>query len=872
MGRSISTKTMEERIAIADKVESLVFDAFANWEEITLNNTRAADLSSVVRPETKTFNILINAIGRSSYLDSAARAEDVLRTMFDLEKSRNYTHIAPDSYTYTAVMSAWSRYANRSNRKAKEAATRVAALLSEMESLFEQGNKAVKPSEFTFNTALDVLSKTGSTKDADRGEQLLERMQKLCEEGKNLDARPSTISYNACLKAWARCASRGVADAPDRAEALLQKMADRGIEPDRITYTTLIDCLAKAAPNRPGAAERAEEILRSMTHIAAIEEKGNVRPDFWTYSAVIQAWARAPNSDAATRAKSLLLQMEALRMTESDPDINIAPNTITYNTVLSAIARSGQPDAVQQAWDLLKKMEQLSKQQDRDVNVDTVTYSSIIDAMAKSNSDPEEAENLFFRIENEYQATGNELCRPNSVTLSSVVNAWARSGRLDAASRTLALLDKAEKIDHLRPNAVVYSTLLDCLAKSRGSSSTRAAEGVLERMERLYQNGKGEARPDASAYANLINCYTKSEHPRASRRALELLEDSERQYKKGNKSMKPTLLLYSAVFQALAKTRSVKSAEKAEQLLRRKLTFRARPKMTTVAFNAVIDAWARSGASDAPEKAQAILNEMIKRFDQGDDEVKPSTRSFNAVLLAWKNSKDVNAPKRAEKVLKQMNEMHTETGDKSFKADIVTINTIIGTWANRRTKEAAEKANLFLLYAEGRQAVGDEFMKPNRITFRTCIDAWAGSCDTNSLQKALEITRRMEASPYKPDLYTLHSLMLARQNDGSSSKEKVRIPSWPMAKAGAAESQAESFLVTLLTNFEEGRADAQLIEVAYSALLRAYEGSVSGTGSAEGRAKELRREREVFRRRIEQEKTDGAERSKWNLSRKFATE
>jgi len=114
--------------------------------------------------------------------------------------------------------------------------------------------------------------------------------------------------------------------------------------------------------------------------------------------------------------------------------------------------------------------------------------------------------------------------------------------------------------------------------------------------------------------------------------------------------------------------------------------------------------------------------------------------------------------------------------------------------------------------------------------------------------------------------------MLARQNDGNSPKEKDRIPSWPKAKAGAAESQAESFLVTLLTNFEEGRADAQLIEVAYSALIRAYEGSGSGTGSAEGRAKELRQEREVFRRRIEQEKTDGTERSKWNLSRKFATE
>ena len=257
MGRSISSKNMKERIAIADEVEQLVFDALATWEKASLNNTKVIDLSTVVRPETKTFNILINAIGRSSYLDSASRAEGVLRTMFDLEKASNYTHIAPDSYTFTGVIGAWSKYANRSSRKARDAATNVMALLSQMERLAERGNAAVKPTEVTYNTVLDVLSKTGSAKDAERGEQLLTRMEDVSSE-----VKPSNITYNACLKAWAKCASRDVVDAPDRAEALLKKMMSRGVEPDKITYTTLIDCWAKAAPNRPGAAERAEEILR----------------------------------------------------------------------------------------------------------------------------------------------------------------------------------------------------------------------------------------------------------------------------------------------------------------------------------------------------------------------------------------------------------------------------------------------------------------------------------------------------------------------------------------------------------------------------------------------------------------------------------
>ena len=858
MGRSISSKNMKERIAIADEVEQLVFDALANWEKASLNNTKVIDLSTVVRPETKTFNILINAIGRSSYLDSASRAEGVLGTMFDLEKASNYTHIAPDSYTFTGVIGAWSKYANRSSRKARDAATNVMALLSQMERLAERGNAAAKPTEVTYNTVLDVLSKTGSAKDAERGEQLLTRMEDISSE-----VKPSNITYNACLKAWAKCASRDVVDAPNRAEALLKKMMSRGVEPDKITYTTLIDCWAKAAPNRPGAAERAEEILRTMTHIAAIDSKDDARPDYWAYSAVIQAWARSPTPDAATRAKSLLLQMEALHL--AGHGIDIAPNTITYNTVLSAIARSRQPDAVQQAWDLLAKMEQLNKQGDRDVTIDTFTYTSLIDAMAKSNADPEEAEDLFFRMEEQYRATGDASCRPNSITLSSVCNAWARSGRSDAASRTLSLLDRAEKIDHLRPNAIVYSTLLDCLSKSRSKASTRAAEGVLDRMERLYQGGKDEAKPDASAYANLINCYTKSEHPGASRRALELLQDAERQYEKGNSSMKPSRLLYSAVLQALAKTSSVEGAKKAEELLRRKLYVRARPKMTTIHFNAVIDGWARAGAKNGPEKAESILDEMIKRFEQGDVEVKPSTRSFNAVMLAWKNSEDSTAPKQAEAVLKRMNEMYMQSGDSSLKPDIVTINTLIGAWANQSTVEAAEKTALFLHYAEGRQAVGDHLMAPNRITFRTCIDAWIRSGDDSSLQKVLEITRRMDASSHKPDIYTLQQVM--ELVNSSSTKKPVQAH----VKTGkAAEKQAEAFLASLLKEYQEGRIDGDILELAYSILIRAYEGSENL--DAGERAKELRQEMENFQKQQEGLGSPNENAKHWNLSRKFATE
>jgi len=860
MAKSIRPNNKREGIEIVNRMEKLVFDTMKEWEDTVAN---LQDLSDVIRPETKTFNILINAFGRSAYPDSALRAEQILSNMFKMQETHGYPHLAPDSFSFTAVISALSRWANRSRKNAREAAVRAMQLLSRMESMAEGGNRHVAPTAVTFNTVLDVLSKTGNMQDAKRAEALVERMQQLYDDRRNANARPSVISYNACMKAYARCAANGAEDAPDRAEELLQHMKNTGINADRITYTTLIDCYAKAATTRPGAAVRAEEILRDMTHLYAVSGNDAIRPDYLSYSAVIGAWARTATPDAASRANSLLVQMEALHAAGADGGISLAPSTVTYNSVLNAFARSGHPDAAQQAWDLLIKMQTLSKLEDRNVKCDTITFSTVIDAIAKTRADPERAEELFFRMEKQYEDTGDESFRPNSISLSSAVNAWAKSDRPDAASRALSFLDKAERIAYLRPNAIVYSTLLECLAKSRSRSAAKAAEDVLVRMERLYREGKKEARPDAAAYANLINAYTKSGHPNTTRRAMDLLNEAERQYSNGNEAMKPTLLLYSAVLQALAKSATIEGAENAEALLRRKLYFRSRPKMTTVCFNAVIDAHARSGGPDAAEKAEAILNEMIRRFEQGDIEVKPSVRSFNAVCLAWKNTKnDAKAPKRAEAVLKKMNDMYRASGDTSYKPDICTINTIIGSWSNMGTKEAAEKAMAFLLYAEGRQAVGDETMFPDRITFRTCVEAWAKSGDETALKKAMEVAKRMEASPYKPDLYTLHSLMMAYNSVHNSGEPQ---PPWRSSSKARA---AEKYLITLLAAHEAGRADSDLVFLAYDIIIRAYE--KNGSEKATNRAGELRNLKDEFCDTLKKKDGyDAVDRNKWNLSRRF---
>jgi hypothetical protein len=54
-------------------------------------------------------------------------------------------------------------------------------------------------------------------------------------------------------------------------------------------------------------------------------------------------------------------------------------------------------------------------------------------------------------------------------------------------------------------------------------------------------------------------------------------------------------------------------------------------KPTTINFNTVLDAWAKSGAGrQAAERAEEILEWMDRLYKAGNPEVKPDTITFNA--------------------------------------------------------------------------------------------------------------------------------------------------------------------------------------------------------------------------------------------------
>jgi len=67
---------------------------------------------------------------------------------------------------------------------------------------------------------------------------------------------------------------------------------------------------------------------------------------------------------------------------------------------------------------------------------------------------------------------------------------------------------------------------------------------------------------------------------------------------------------------------------------------------------------------------------MDRLHKEDNKEVKPDTITFNAVLDAWARSGDRMAPHRAEQIVDHMDELY-RAGNKGVKPDTYTYNTLV---------------------------------------------------------------------------------------------------------------------------------------------------------------------------------------------------
>ena len=103
-----------------------------------------------VKPDTYTYNTLINALAKSGDGPSAARAEEILQVM-EQRYAAGDKSFKPNTRSHTSVIDAWAKSGEAG------AARRAEQILENLKALYDStGDTDIKPNVYTANAVMNV--------------------------------------------------------------------------------------------------------------------------------------------------------------------------------------------------------------------------------------------------------------------------------------------------------------------------------------------------------------------------------------------------------------------------------------------------------------------------------------------------------------------------------------------------------------------------------------------------------------------------------------------------------------------------------------------------------------------------------------------
>jgi PPR repeat family/Pentatricopeptide repeat domain len=307
----------------------------------------------------------------------------------------------PDTVVYSSTIAALA--------KRQGSYARANELLLHMEKMFDNGDDFMKPNAFSYSSAITSCwdRKIPPKECLQRAESILTRMTQRFERGLS-DVRPTVVVYNSFLHVCSNCESQ---EAGDKAMELFCQMP---CTPDSVTYCTLMTAISRSG--NPSCGKIALELLDDM------RQRCNLKPNTFVYGAAIAAQAKCGDAETAER----LLSVDMVRD-------KCLPNTICYNSLIAASNDASRA---------CRLMQDMYRRGDRFVKPNTVTYNTVLGAMASSSAPPKTAQALFEDMQRR-TAAGEIGVKPNHVTYSTLVAIWTETGRgLEARQRVEKLLDE----------------------------------------------------------------------------------------------------------------------------------------------------------------------------------------------------------------------------------------------------------------------------------------------------------------------------------------------------------------------------------------------------------------------------------------------
>lgn len=381
----------------------------------------------------------------------------------------------------------------------------------------------------------------------------------------------------------------------------------------------------------------------------------------------------------------------------------------------------------------------------------------------------------------------NPALLPDTVAFTTAINAWAVSGRPDAAQRAQELWKDMmslheDRVIDAAPNTVMYNTVLDALARTAQRANMERADEILrEMMTSPYQ----DVYPDTVSFRLVIYGWTELGDPVGVDRAYSLLREMLRIYETGSVSLDVDASFFSKLISTLARfDTDYSKAEVIHQhlldLYKRTQDSRFAPDVYTARamiiiyskkdqpgkaeallesleseaessgdvkmmpkrghYRDVLFAWTRSDDTTAADRAERILVHMIDLATSSmNNDLIPDNRSMNAVLRVWSTSRRIDAAYRAESLLRTMQDLYSKTKYQSYRMGPSSILWVMNAWSRSKVAEAPDRAEALLFEMQRCYEEGEVTLRPDRFHYASVMTAWARSGRYDALDSVQDI-------------------------------------------------------------------------------------------------------------------------------------
>jgi hypothetical protein len=379
---------------------------------------------------------------------------------------------------------------------------------------------------------------------------------------------------------------------------------------------------------------------------------------------------------------------------------------------------------------------------------------------------------------------------------NNVLGAWAKCGNPGGFVRALNLLEAMHKRHQNNPvvcpspNTISYHSALTACARSAKlghPAATAAAEKLIKQMEQhSVDTPGGVIHPETQSYAIVMLTHANQAHQvyGAAGAAEDWLHYISKRNTEGGPG--PDTACFNMVLKAWKSCPEDRGADRALELLNLmiKLFRDGHHEMVApdeISFGQVIDAFSERSR---PEEAEAVLK-MALSFFLDDDEIQRKLPSrqidlrqcFNMAINAWAKSGGDDAPERATALLMDMRAIAKETYLVLTEPDVYTHTSCMEAIANGGRDDAPEivESRLYSMieqrrtqqYGHGRD--NDEMAPlPNGATFDCAIRAWHRSEKSNKAERmedildtSIDLARRYDQSDMLPKPRTVNMCLKA---------------------------------------------------------------------------------------------------------------